>query len=299
MNVRSLKQFISISETGSISRSAKEQNISQPALTRSIKKLESDLDVELIERRSHGVFLTPAGEHLLEYARSIVNDTERAKYEIRAMKDGTRGKLSIGVGPSFTAGVLSKSLDKLLFSGEHLEVHLVEGFIEDLCADLRSGSLDVVLSLFPTNFDTSDLNFIPLGRVESVLAANSSHPLAGKKAITRNELAQYNWVIAHQKYVAATFREYLAGTIKPSKARHIRAGSISLIKSLVIESQYLTILPKVLIEPEIKAGRLVVLDGPVKPLVSEGGIASRKSGFCPTGLSNFIDILQRELKAFT
>ncbi|MFK8052163.1 MAG: LysR family transcriptional regulator [Woeseiaceae bacterium] len=294
MNIRQLKQFVSIAETGSISRSAKEQNISQPALTRSVKNLEEDLGVELIERRSNGVFLTDFGHHLLEYARCIVNDSERVRREILAMKAGVRGTISIGVGPSFSTRFLSATLERLFKRGADLEVHLVEGFVEDLCGELRNGSLDAVLSLFPESFDSSDLAFTKLCDVESVLSAGSNHRLAHSTNVTRAQLAQCNWVLADQKYVASAFREFLGGTLKPSHVHHIRANSIRLIKNLVLESDYLTIVPKILIEHELETEELVVIDGPVKPLVSVGGIATRKTGFRPEGLVDLIRIIKDE-----
>lgn len=292
MNIRQLKQFVSIAQSGNISRSAKDQNISQPALTRSLKNLEEDLGVELIERRSNGVFLTPYGEHLLDYAHCIVSDSERVRREIGSMKSGRRGQITIGVGPAFTSGAVAPAVDELLSYGSKLEVRLVEGFVEDLCADLRSGALDVVLSLFPANYDHSDLSFKKLCEVESVLIANASHKFAGLRNVTKQQIAQCNWVIADQKHVATTFREYLSRSEIPSASHHVRANSVSLIKSMVMESDYLSILPKFMVEDELKRGELVVLDGPAKPVVSVGGIAFRNSGFRSAALRDFVEIVE-------
>lgn len=294
MNIRQLKQFIAIAETGNISRSAKDQNISQPALTRSIQNLEHHFGVELIERKSNGVFLTAYGQHLFDYARSMVNDAERVKREISAMHSGERGTLSIGVGPVFSAGFLSATLDRLLAKGPHVEVRLVEGFVENLCSDLRAGKLDAVLSLFPNSFDTSDLSFNGLCEVESVLAASAHHDLANVKNVSRKQLAMSNWVIADQKSVSSLYREFLDSVDVKSKVHHIRANSMRLIKNLVQESNYLTILPRILIEPELADGSIVVIDGPMKPWVSIGGIASRRGGFRPTVLNDFIGIIKEE-----
>lgn len=129
MYIRQLKQFAAVAQSGSISRSAKELNISQPALTRSLKNLEEDLGVELIGRRANGVFLTSYGDHLLEYANCIVGDSERVRREINAMKLGRRGQISKGVGPAFCSGLLPSAVGRLLADESHLEVRLVEGFI--------------------------------------------------------------------------------------------------------------------------------------------------------------------------
>jgi DNA-binding transcriptional LysR family regulator len=294
MNIRQLKQFISIAETGNISRSAKNQNISQPALTRSIQNLEHCFGVELIERKANGVFLTIYGQHFLDYARNMVNDAQRAKREISAMHSGERGTLSIGVGPVFSAGFLSATLDRLLAKGPHVEVRLVEGFVENLCSDLRAGKLDAVLSLFPDSFDTSDLCFSGLCEVESVLAASANHHLANVTNVSKKQLATSNWVIADQKSVTSLYREFLDSVDTHTKVHHIRANSMRLIKNLVQESNYLTILPRILIEPELAEGSMVVIDGRMKPWVSVGGIASRSGGFQAAVLKDFIGIIKEE-----
>lgn len=294
MNIRQLKQFVAIAQSGNISRSAKDQNISQPALTRSLKNLEEDLGAELIERRSNGVFLTPFGEHLLDYAHCIVSDSERVRREINAMKSGRRGQITIGVGPAFSSGILAPSLDRLLSSGSRLEVNLVEGFVEDLCSDLRSGALDVVLSLFPANYDLSDLSFQHLCEVESVVVARKDHKLSSVRNVSKHQLAQCNWIIADQKCAASSFREYLSRTEIPATVHHIRAGSMRLIRSMVIESDYLSIVPKTLFEDELKSGEMVIVDGPAKPLVSTGGIVYRNSGFRSPALRDFVHIVEEE-----
>lgn len=299
MNIRQLKQFVAIAQSGNISRSAKDQNISQPALTRSLKNLEEDLGVELIERRANGVFLTVYGEHLLDYAHCIVSDSERVRREISAMKSGRRGQISVGVGPAFSTGVMSSVIEKLLSSGSQLEVRLVEGFVEDLCADLRSGSLDVVVSLFPANYDVSDLAFSSLCEVESVLVARKAHKLGALKNVSKRQLAQCNWVIADQKYAASMFREYLSRTEIPSGVHHVRASSLRLIKSLVMESDYLTVLPKILVEDELKSGELVLIDAQAKALVSVGGVAYRSSGFRSAALRDFVSIVEDEFDCST
>jgi DNA-binding transcriptional LysR family regulator len=294
MNIRQLKQFIAIAESGNMSRSAKERNISQPALTRSMQNLEDHFGVELIVRKANGVFLTAYGEHLLNYARSIVNDADRAKKEITAMHQGERGTLSIGVGPVFSAGFLTATLDRLLAQGPNIEVRLVEGFVEDLCADLRSGKLDAVLSLFPTDYDIADLSFTGLCEVKSVIAASPKHSLNNIKNVNRAQLASSNWVIPDQKCVRNMYRQFFGNTDTQTSVHHIRANSMRLIKNLVQESDYLTILPRILIENELCEGSMTVIDGPMQSWVSVGGIASRPTGTSATVLSDFIDIIKDE-----
>lgn len=297
MNIRQLKQFIAIARAGTISRAATSQNISQPALTRSLKNLEADLGVELLERRANGVFLTSYGEHLLQYAQCMVSDAERVRQEITAMQQGLRGRLNVGVGPAFSTRLLPKALQRLTTDGAQLEIKLRESFVEDLCAQLRSGELDVVLSLFPDTLETDDLEFAQLCTVDSVVVAASDHPLANIRQLTRQQLAQCNWVIADQVHANHSFREYLNRCTVPQHVQHVRANSLRLIKSLVVGSSYLSILPTMLIEEELRLGQIKRLNAPVRSLVSMGGMAWRKSGHRSAALREFVDIVKQEAKA--
>jgi len=294
MNIRQLNQFVAVARAGTISQAAKTQNISQPALTRSLQNLEADLGVQLIERRANGVFLTDYGRHLLQYAECIVGDAERVRREITAMKSGQRGQLKIGVGPAFSQQLLPRAMDELLAGGARLELSLVEGFVEDLCDQLRTGELDVVLSLFPSTHDVNDLGFVRLCEVESVLVCAANHPLAVDAQVGRQLLARCNWVIADQSHAASTFREYLSRLNVPPTAHHVKAGSLGLIKSLVVNSNYLSILPKVLVERELASGQMRIVNSPVRALVSVGGLAWRRSGYRSAALVEFIAIVERQ-----
>ena len=294
MNIRQLNQFVAVARAGTISQAAKIQNISQPALTRSLQNLETDLGVRLIERRANGVFLSEYGQHLLQYAECIVGDAERVRREITAMKNGQRGQLNVGVGPAFSHQLLPRAIDELLSGGSQLELKLVEGFVEDLCDQLRIGDLDVVLSLFPSTHDVTDLGFAGLCDVESVLVCGANHPLAAHSHVGRQRLAQCNWVIADQAHAANRFREYLSRLNVPPTAHHVKASSLRLIKSLVVNSEYLSILPKILVERELASGQIRILNSPVRALVSVGGLAWRRSGYRSAALVDFIAIVERE-----
>lgn len=96
MSFEQLRSFVTVAETGSVTRAAERLNISQPPLTRKLKSLEDELGTPLFERRSTGVRLLPAGERLLEHARAILGAVELAIVEVREAPVRDRGRRARG-----------------------------------------------------------------------------------------------------------------------------------------------------------------------------------------------------------
>src|SRR6476469_8045905 len=82
MDLKSIKFFVAVADSGSITRAAQQLGLVQPALTRQINKLEQEFGVRLFTRQPRGVQLTAAGRDFLEHCRRITDEVERARHEI-------------------------------------------------------------------------------------------------------------------------------------------------------------------------------------------------------------------------
>src|SRR5512139_1166860 len=105
MELRQLRYFVAVAETGNISRAAKRIFLTQPALSRQIKALEGEIGQCLLERQAHSIRLTPVGEALLHEARELLQRAEQALERVRNAGRGVR--LRVGYAPSLAAGFLS------------------------------------------------------------------------------------------------------------------------------------------------------------------------------------------------
>ena len=83
MDLKQLRAFITVAETGNVTRASSLLNLVQPAVSRQLRMLEEDLGTELFDRSRHGMQLTPSGKTMLEYAHRILNDVARARAEIQ------------------------------------------------------------------------------------------------------------------------------------------------------------------------------------------------------------------------
>ncbi|KSU86132.1 LysR family transcriptional regulator [Priestia flexa] len=95
MNLHALRLFYTVAEKRSVTRAAEELNISQPAVTAQIKKLEQEIDLTLVSPKGRGIFLTPAGEQLAKHAKRLFSLEREIESSIKQYRDGTAGKLRI------------------------------------------------------------------------------------------------------------------------------------------------------------------------------------------------------------
>src|SRR3569623_1164563 len=98
MNLEFLRSFLRVADCGNVTRAAKSLMVTQPALTRQIRALETDLDAVLLERTRRGVYLTETGKALLEYAKRFEALERECRQTIRNLHTGTAGQLLIGAG---------------------------------------------------------------------------------------------------------------------------------------------------------------------------------------------------------
>jgi len=100
VDIWSMKCFVQVADRGSITHAADDLGITQPALTRRILQLETELGVGLLERRPRGIRLTGPGRELLEHARRILREVALAEAQVKRARSGQRGRVVLGTSPT-------------------------------------------------------------------------------------------------------------------------------------------------------------------------------------------------------
>ncbi len=253
MELRQLRHFVAVAEDRNFSVAAKRVCLSQPALTRSIKNLETDLQTTLFERSPLGALLTASGERFFDYARMILNDCERAGNEIRSFREGIAGPVSIGIGALFATWIGDEVVERSNEQLPGVNLTVIEGFFEDLLGMLRAGRIDFALINFPHANSENDVLMEPLLRLQAQLIAGAGHPLARARRVTARELGKANWVVANQAHSIDVLRQFFAGYELPSP-NVLRTNSLSLIKSLVLDRGYVTVISDSVMNREMSRG---------------------------------------------
>ena len=186
MNTRDLEYIVAVSETEHFGKAAERCNVSQPALSGQIKKLEERLGIVLFERTNRSVHVTELGSEIVRRARQILSQVEELESTARAFADPFSGPLHIGmihtIGPYLAPLLLSEVRRRL----PKTVPHLIEDMTANLEAALLEGAIDAaILSTVPTD---AKLEEIPLYDEPFWVALPQRHRLAAQDAVGLAEI---------------------------------------------------------------------------------------------------------------
>ena len=149
MNLKQLEYFVRVAELGSFSKAALILNIAQPALSRQVRLLETDLHVTLLTRTGRGVVLTEAGKRLFDHSIGILQLVARATEDIEAARDVPTGRIVIGLPPSMGRMLTLPLVENFRRSLPKARLVIVEGLSTHLTEWIATGRVDLGLVLNP------------------------------------------------------------------------------------------------------------------------------------------------------
>lgn len=257
MDLRALEHFATALRHGNLTAAAAELGLTQPALSKSIKRLEASLGVQLVERGRFGVVPTAYGEALAERARAVQAELAGASAQIAAMRGARDGHVLIGCGPTEATRLLPMAANRLARERPDIRLTVLYGLNESLMPWVRSGEIEFALSSVPAMASDPALEHEQLFVERAAVIARAGHPLAERKAVRAADLLEYPWCLARRRELERrAFDElFLAAGLKPPDAR-IETTSTVLMKSVVMMSDMLTFLPRELVHWEERAGTL-------------------------------------------
>lgn len=159
-SLSSLRLFLQVANSLSFSATARQSNLSQPALSRTIRLLEEDLGVRLFDRNSRNVALTPAGAALLPTVERLSTDFDQAFRELNQTFEGMRGRVFVGALPSMSANLLPKVIARFRQTRPKVEVIIRENLSEGLLQSLQERMIDFAMTAPPSGI--SGIDFVPL-----------------------------------------------------------------------------------------------------------------------------------------
>ncbi len=184
--VKHLRYFVALEQAGHFGRAAEACFVSQSAFSVAIREMEAILDVQLVDRTTKRVAITPVGREVADQARLVLRDLEQLVQMAGQARRPLTGRLMLGVIPTIAPFLLPKILPRLRKRYPELQVYIREGKTDEICAELTDGKLDVVLLALP--YPLRGIDVMTLFRDRFLLACHKNTQLIDPENFSVNRI---------------------------------------------------------------------------------------------------------------
>lgn len=252
MDLLQLKYFVKIVEHRSFTKAARDCNVSQPALSQQIRKLERQLGQPILERKGRTVHLTSGGQLLLERAERILKLV--ADTESQITDDGETGRLSVSAIPTIGPYFLPRLLQQVKPQFPKAKFLIGEDVTEVLAQRCLNGDIDVGILALPSA--TKRIHIEPLFEEELYVAFNKDHPFADREVITDNDIRNETFVLLGETHCLTDAIESYCDRQDIQPVSTARIQQLETVKQLVALGQGISFIPEMATGDDL-GGRLV------------------------------------------
>jgi len=294
MELRDLEYFAVVAEHGHLGRAAEHLGLSQPALSKSIARLEGTMEVKLFQRSAKGMELTAEGSLLLSRTRELRQSLRNVAREVSDVSRGHAGHIKIGVGPSANDDFVLLAITELLKAEPRISIKVIVSDMDEIMPALHGGQIDVVVNLMVFK-PPAGLTYIPLREDECVVCCATNHRLAARTHVPLSELSDERWALGEpglptQQRLHEVFRDY--GLAPPRVG--LESRSLWLRLEAVASSDLLLYTSRA-IARKFGTRQIALKALPVRELywVRPVGVMHRKERYVSPAVRRFIQILTK------
>lgn len=292
LRMRHLRCFLEIARTESVSQAAERLNLTQPAVSRTLKELEGMLGAPLFDRVGRGIRLNAAGRIFQTHAAASMVELMRGRDRL-ASDAGDVVQLSVGVLPTAAAELAPRAALAFRDQAPNARLHILTGPNWLLFNQLRDGTLDLVVGRMPEGAAGAGVTFEQLYIEDVVLVCRPAHPILGQDTPER-ELVRHPLILPPRgAVIAATVERYLASIGLPEMRGAFETVALPVGRKLVQSSDALWFISRGVVVDELAAGTLVAV-GLASPLLAGPvGISIARTAPLSVERSLFADCLRR------
>jgi LysR family hydrogen peroxide-inducible transcriptional activator len=298
-SLRQLRYLVELADSLNFRLAAEASFVTQSTLSAGIKELESLLGVQLVERDTRVVRITPIGEEVVARARGLLADVQDLVSTAKSAAEPLAGRVGLGAIPTVAPFLLPGLLPALRRRYPALQLYLREDLTERLLERLRSWQLDMALIALP--YDTGELAVRELFKDEFWFVAREDDPHAQDKAVAVKQLDPGQILLLEEGHCLRDHAIAACGNRRANAESRIEATSLNTLVQMVEGSLGVTLLPELAIKAGVLKGTRLVAR-PFAPhvpsrriaLVARPGSARRRDFEL---LADFIVEHERRLRA--
>ena len=289
-----LKIFKTVAYYGNISKAAKKLCVTQPSVTKSIKKLENQLNITLFVREKKGMSLTDDGKTLYRYIVDSINTLDNVELVAKNISESDVGKLRIGAGESVTRTILKDTIIQYKKLHPGITIEILNLNSDQLYNDLRYGRLDIIFINSTVVINEGKYNCFKLLDIEDCFFTTNEFYEKLKNITNLKSILSQSLIVQNEKYDTRTFLNSICIKNNIQLKPTIEVERHSLIVEFVKEGLGIGFATKQYIESNLKTGELKEID--VKFNIEKRHINCVYRNSKNIKVIKFIEFLKKNLK---
>ena len=287
MNLKQLRYFKAVVEQGGFTAAARHLHIAQPAISIAIRKLETELELTLLQRGDRQITATAEGEVLLRHADRLLEQANIAELEMAELKGLTKGEVRIGI-PSMLG---SYYFPPILMGFKHrypeLRLSVYEQGTRRLQEMIRAGELD--LGVVVADAPPEDLETRFLTREEMVACVPRDHPFAERPNIDMDEFFSNELVVFKEGYFLREFIDRFSHQSQQEPIIAFETNLIPLTKAIVRQGFGITTFLRMVLDQDPQQDLMAVPFS--EPVFLDLSLAWKKGGYLSRADRAFVDYI--------
>ncbi|NIZ13146.1 LysR family transcriptional regulator [Phaeobacter sp. HF9A] len=290
-----MRVICGLAEHRLVARVSAALNVTQPAVSKQIAELEEIVGTPIIRRERNRLHLTSVGLRLAEHARQVLNQLDRAEFDLLAMASGIAGSVNVGVVSSVAPILLPRAISLFKNGAPDASLSVTEGHFVSLKPQLEAGQIDLLIARIWQPSDMEGIEQRVLLKEPLVVVAGRNHPLAAMERIAWKDAVDWPWILPQPDSVArravdALFAEH--GVALPGNT--ISSLSLSLNLELLRQMPTLCLFPQRLAKAYAARGDLVEMPLDTRNFLSEARCFWKKGALQDnSALALFMDCLSQ------
>jgi DNA-binding transcriptional LysR family regulator len=259
LKFRELSYLVTLGRIRTIHRAADLHGISQPALSKTLRELESVLGFRIFERSRRGVVPTKLGEIVIAQATQMISNLDALTARLEAERRGHGRVYRVGATPNPALRLIPAAYMIARKTYPNLVVELVEGSTDDLLLALRRGEYSLVLGRSSPQDSLSVIKQTPLYPEIGVIVGRAGHPAIGRRHERLGALLAFPWILPqHGPTRAAIDLAFMRAGCNPPSPSFINYGT-QLVCEVLERSDALAVMPLGAVRGALKAGTIAVV----------------------------------------
>lgn len=260
IKIRHLQCFLEVARFGQVGRAAEQLNVTQPAVSKTLRELEEALKARLFARTPRGLVLTPAGERFQEHAATGVLALQQAIESVAQTRLVRETVLRIGALPTTASRLVPAAVEALIAARADAVVDLVSGPNRFLIERLKSRELDLVVGRLADPDAMVGLAFEQLYSECMTVVVRPGHPLLAEPALEPAPIARFPLLVPGRRDITRPLVErWLLAHRVPPPVRRIETVSSDFARTFLLRTDAVWIISAGVVAVDVAAGRLAAL----------------------------------------